>query len=44
MRWSQRDKPDSAWVDALHEAFNQDPIKPLYDLWWSKKGPLRKRS
>ena len=29
MRWSQRDKPDSAWVDALHEAFNQDPIKPL---------------
>ena len=29
MRWSQRDKPDSAWVDALHEAFNQDPTKPL---------------
>ena len=29
MRWSQRDKPDSAWVDALYEAFNQDPTKPL---------------
>lgn len=29
MRWSQRDKPDSAWVDVLHEAFNQDPTKPL---------------
>jgi len=29
MRWSQRDKPDSTWVDALHEAFNQDPTKPL---------------
>ncbi len=29
MRWVQRDKPASSWVDSLHEAFNQDPSKPL---------------
>lgn len=29
MQWIQRPKGETDWVSALHEAFNQDPTKPL---------------